>query len=202
LAELKKTQPHAADPPAIFSGLPLDPGGRIRQGNAAAPYTTFCELRARRTLAALTAMSQAIKEAHPSCRLGAVVPADVVGDPIVGLRDAALDLDGLARLPLDALTMDFDPRAFALSRNLTRPQAYASMAALSAQLRQAAARPERAVVALRTQPAGGARLAPRWEIEETLARLLAAGPFGVALNPAPAAPVAPLLAAQPEAESR
>jgi len=198
LAALQKTAPAVTDAAMIFIGLPTDAAGRIKQGGPSPAFAAFCEARARRALEALAAMAAAARRVHPSCRFAAIAPIEAVEDPIAGLRETGVDMDGLAKLPLDQVIVTIDPRVFQLARGLTRQKAYASLAAISARLLQTAVRHDRGVVVIRAQTIGAARALPAWEIAECLTNLLAAGPFGIALAPPPPGqPVAPWLEGKP-----
>jgi hypothetical protein len=201
LEEVAKALQREVKPAELFAELTPDAGGRLTRGGNALPYAAFCEVRSRQAARAAARMIDAVKQRHPSCRLGVIVDSGVAEDSLVGLRDAAVDLEALAALPVEDLVMDFEPRAFRVARGLTGEKAYASMTELSARFKAAVRREARGVVALRALAAGGSRTMPRWEIDESVAALLGAGAFGVALWPPDLSrPVTDLLTAK--AESR
>ena len=204
IAAAEQSSNRPIDAPKLLAALPFDSTGRARQGLADPAFAALCEARSGRLVAVLGQMIAAVKKVHPSCRLGAIVSAEAVADPMTALRDGGLDLDGLAGLPLDQLAADIDWRAWKLTRGLTAQKAYASMSDLSAQLARVVARPERGAAIFRGQSASAARPLPRWEIEGGIAAFMAGQTFGLVLAPPLAGPVAglPTAPAEPGDEPR
>ena len=203
LAQASASLGQALKPTNIFRDLAPNAAGRIMTGGTNPEYTALCEARAARIKDLVLAVAQAVKEVHPSCRVGAALVAEAAIDPIEGLRDFSLDLDALNQAPIEQVVFAVDWRQWKMARNLTGPEAYASMNRLSARALEIAGRPERAVVALRVNAPGAMRLLPDWEIAEVLKALLAAGPLGLAFYPeAPATPIALLLAGAGETERK
>lgn len=180
LAELQRTINRPFLPGQIFADLPTDTHGRIRRGRSDYPYTAFCEMRAARLNQVIDQLEAAIRQVHPSCRLGLVLPWPAIDDPLVGLRDYALDLDGLlARTDRDVV-MRFDLRSWQNAEGLTGAQAYVSMPRLTAQLLKAAGGPRRAVAAIATVDE---RFLADWVLKDIFRSLVGTSECGVALAP-------------------
>jgi hypothetical protein len=183
LAEAKRRLRRDVDPAAAFSDLIVSANGQVLRGGARQEYATLCEIRADQITKLVDRLGRAIKEVHPSCRLGVVLPTAAALDQIEGLRDASIDAEALAKLPYDHLVGWADWRAFRLTRGLSGPQTYEAMQRLSAALRKLAGSNERAVVGVQATTTGGEHLLPDWELAEGLTALMTAGPLGMVLFP-------------------
>jgi len=180
LSELQRTINRPFLPGQIFADLPTDADGRIRRGRADYPYTAYCEMRAARLRQVIEQMETAVRQAHPSCRLGVVAPWPAIDDPLVGLRDYALDLDGLlAKKERDAVML-FDLRSWQNAQGSAGTEAYAALPKLSERLLKAAGGPRRAVAVIATVDQ---RFLPDWVLKDLFRHLVGTGECGVALAP-------------------
>ena len=128
-------------------------------------------------------MKKAIRQVHPSCRLGVVLPATAVQDPVAGLRDRSLDVDALVAAPDVDAVVDLEMRAWKLTGGVTDDSLDDSLAALSKRVAKLAGKPDRVIVILRAEAAGGAWRLPPEDLKRRVGSLMTAAKFGLALSP-------------------